>query len=87
MQWEAKAASVEACKVQTPSQMALPHQQLWGSVGSESSKNPMNLFLFKRDAVGGKFAILREGFGQWLGDIMPFWWKKRWASLSLVRTS
>jgi hypothetical protein len=32
----------------------------------------MNLFLFKRDAVGGKFAILREGFGQWLGDIMPF---------------
>jgi hypothetical protein len=28
MQWEAKAASVEACKVQTPSQMALPHQQL-----------------------------------------------------------
>lgn len=64
-----------------------PHQQLWGSQGPESSKNPTDLFLFKRPVVGGNPAIPREGFRQWLADIMPFGQKKSWASLSWGRTS
>lgn len=67
--------------------MEVLHQQLWGSWGPESSKNPTNLFLFKRHVVGSNLAILREGFGQWLGDIMPFGQDKSWASLSSGRTS
>lgn len=52
------------------------HQQCEGSWDANHGLVNTSLVLFKRILVGGngfksKSAISREGFGQWLADIIP----------------